>query len=134
MLGGVKKTFCFQKFVDNTQQCFAFTTQLNFAANNLDFHWRWRWWNQIQATFLNLFYFTNNKITTYLPLPASSSIKPTFSLEFSSLYEFSCLFHSSTFAVDSWRAEVNRALLFFSVVSSTSHFFAFAELQRKSVN
>jgi hypothetical protein len=21
------------------------------------FHWRWRWWDQLQATFLNLFYF-----------------------------------------------------------------------------
>ena len=26
-------------------------------ANNLNFYWRWRWWDQIQAIFLNLFYF-----------------------------------------------------------------------------
>ena len=44
-------------FADNTQQCFAFTPQANFSAHNLNFHWRW--WNQIQATFLksSLLYF-----------------------------------------------------------------------------
>ena len=35
--------FFFQKFLDNTKQCFAFTTRVNFPANNLNFHWRWRW-------------------------------------------------------------------------------------------
>ena len=25
--------------------------QVNFPVNNLNFHWRWRWWDQIQATF-----------------------------------------------------------------------------------
>ena len=29
------QTSCFQKFVDNAQQCFAFTIQANFPANNL---------------------------------------------------------------------------------------------------
>ena len=29
-------------FVDITQQCFAFTPQVNFPANNLNFHWRCR--------------------------------------------------------------------------------------------
>ncbi len=61
------------------------------------------------------------------PLPASSSISPTLSLVFSSLYECSCRFHSSTLAVDSCSADVSRALLFFSVESSTSHFLALAE-------
>ena len=28
-----------------------------FPPTNLNFHWRWRWWNQIQAIFSNLFYF-----------------------------------------------------------------------------
>ena len=32
--------------------------QRNIPAHNLNFHWRWRWWDQIQATFQNLFYFT----------------------------------------------------------------------------
>ena len=64
-----------------------------------------------------------------LPRPASSSMRPTLSRVFSSLYECSCRFHSSTFAVDSCSADVSRALLFFNVASSTSHFFAFAELK-----
>ena len=57
MLGKCQQTFCFQKFVDITQQCFALLPQVNFTANNLNFHWRWRWWDRIQAIFLNLFYF-----------------------------------------------------------------------------
>ena len=28
------------------------------TANNLNFYWRWRWWNRIPAIFLNHFYFT----------------------------------------------------------------------------
>ena len=32
-------------------QIIAFTHQANFPAHNLNFHWRWRWWDQIQATF-----------------------------------------------------------------------------------
>jgi hypothetical protein len=30
--------FSFQEFVDNTQQCFAFTPQANFPAHDLNFH------------------------------------------------------------------------------------------------
>ena len=44
--------------VDNAQQCLAFTPQANFPTHNLNFHWRWRWWDRIQDTFWNLFYFT----------------------------------------------------------------------------
>ena len=29
----------------------AFTPQANFPAHILNFHWRWRWWDQIQAPF-----------------------------------------------------------------------------------
>ena len=29
------ETFCYQKFVYNTQECFAFTPQANFPAHNL---------------------------------------------------------------------------------------------------
>ena len=51
----VMSTNCLSlKFVDNAQQCFALTTQANFPANNLNFHWRWRWLDQIQATFSTL--------------------------------------------------------------------------------
>ena len=37
--GRCQQTFCPTKFVDNTQQCFAFTSQANFpAAHNLNFY------------------------------------------------------------------------------------------------
>ena len=42
------------------QQCIALLPQVNFPANNLNFPWRWRWWDQIQAIFLNLFYWQIN--------------------------------------------------------------------------
>ena len=64
--------FFFQKFVDNDQQCFAFIPQANFTAHNLNFHWRWRWWDEIQTIFLNLFYFNLN-----LTASALRSDKPT---------------------------------------------------------
>ena len=38
--GWLQQTFCFQKFVDNAQPCFAFTTQVNFPSHNLNFHWK----------------------------------------------------------------------------------------------
>ena len=57
MLGIVKKTFENKTFVGIIQQCFALLPQVNFPANNLNFHWRWRWWDRIHAIFLNLFYF-----------------------------------------------------------------------------
>ena len=47
----ILKTFCYQKFVHNTQQCFACTPQANFPAHNLNFHRRWRWWDWNHATF-----------------------------------------------------------------------------------
>ena len=56
-----QQTFCFQKFVDNIQQCFAFAPQANFPDQNLHFHWRWRWWDWIQDIFLDLFYFNDIK-------------------------------------------------------------------------
>ena len=56
LLGVVNKLLK-KKFVDNTKQSFALLPQLNFPTNNLNFHWRWRWWDQIQAIFLNLLYF-----------------------------------------------------------------------------
>ena len=44
-----------KKFVHITQQGFAVLPQVNFPANSLNF--QWRWCDQIQAIFLNLFYF-----------------------------------------------------------------------------
>ena len=54
MLGDVNKKICFRKFVDN-----ALLPQANFPTHNLNFHWRRRWWDWIQAIFLNFFYFTH---------------------------------------------------------------------------
>ena len=45
-----------------TQQCFSLLLQVYFPDNNLNFHWRWRWWDQIQAIFLNLYYFISAKM------------------------------------------------------------------------
>ena len=56
--GHCQQTLLNKKFVDNAQQCFAFTPQANFPAHNLNFHWRWRWWVWIQAIFQSLFYST----------------------------------------------------------------------------
>ena len=41
-----------KKFVD-------LLPQVNFPANNLNFLWRWRWWDRIQAIFLIFFYFNS---------------------------------------------------------------------------
>ena len=54
---GCQQTFENKMFVDITQQCFVFIPQVNFPADNLNFHWRWRRWDRIQAIFLYLFYF-----------------------------------------------------------------------------
>ena len=53
-----------KKFVD--MQCFGLLPQVDFAANDLNFHWRWRWLDQIQAIFLNLFYFISLKSLKWL--------------------------------------------------------------------
>ena len=58
--GHCQQTFENKKFVAITQQCFALLPQVNFPTNNLNFQWRWRWWDRIQAIYLNLFYFTKN--------------------------------------------------------------------------
>lgn len=52
------------------------------------------------------------------------------SRRFSSLYVCNWRFHSSTLAVDSCSALVNRILLLFSVANSISHFLALAQLQK----
>ena len=36
--GRCQHTFCTKEFVDNAQQCFAFTPRANFPARNLNFH------------------------------------------------------------------------------------------------
>ena len=56
--GRCQHTFENKKSADITQHCFALLPQKNFSAKNLNFHWRWKWCDRIQAIFLNLFYFT----------------------------------------------------------------------------
>ena len=48
-------------FSDVTQQCFALLPWVNFPSNNLNFHWRWRSWDRIQAVFSNIFEFTKDR-------------------------------------------------------------------------
>ena len=50
-----QQTFCFQKFVDNVQQCFDLSPQVNFPSHYLNSNWKW--WDWIHAIFLNLLYF-----------------------------------------------------------------------------
>ena len=57
--------WCQQTFEN---KCFAFTPQANFPAHNLNFHWRWRWWDRIQAIFLNIFYFKIDYIQPNEPI------------------------------------------------------------------
>ena len=37
---------------------FCLITSCKLSANNLNFHWKLRWWDWIQAIFFNIFYFT----------------------------------------------------------------------------
>ena len=55
-------------------KCFALLPQVNFKANNLNFHWKWRWWDWIQAIFLTLFYISGSSIENneYQPLVSSN--------------------------------------------------------------
>ena len=49
-------------------------------VSNLNFHWRWRWWDRIQVTFLNLFYFIQQTFSS-----SDSSIQSFFFLSPTSL-------------------------------------------------
>ena len=67
LLGDVNKLFSFQKFVDNAQQRFAITPQANFPAHNLNFHWKWRCWDWIQATsWFSYKYYKHIQTTNFL--------------------------------------------------------------------
>ena len=71
--GHCQQTFEYKKFIDINQQCFALFPQVNFPTNNLNFHLSWSWWYQIQAIFLNLFYF---KWKINLPKRFKKSVSP----------------------------------------------------------
>ena len=58
LLGVVNKLFVFKSLLTSPSNVLLYPfSQVNFPANNLNFHWRWRWWDRIQAIFSNLFYF-----------------------------------------------------------------------------
>ena len=62
---GVKSKHCWalstnfwkQKICWHHPAMFCCITSSKLPAINLNFHWRWGWWDWIQAIFLNLFYF-----------------------------------------------------------------------------
>ena len=57
-IAGCHQTFFFKSLL---------TTPANFPAHNLNYHWRW--WDWIQATFQNLFYFMQEE--NHLPVYVS---------------------------------------------------------------
>ena len=59
LAGRCQQNFENKKFVDISQKCFALLPPVTFPAHNLNFHWRW--WDRIQAIFLNLFYFKRTR-------------------------------------------------------------------------
>ena len=54
----LSKNFWKQKNCWHHPAMFCLITSSKLSRHNLNFHWRWMWWDQIQAIFLNLFYFT----------------------------------------------------------------------------
>ena len=54
--------FLFSKVCWQGLAMFCLYTSYKLFANNLNFHWRWRWWDRIQAIFWNLFYFKNEPL------------------------------------------------------------------------
>ena len=51
--------FLYSKFCWQQPAVFCLYT---FPAHNLNFQWRWRWWDRIQAIFLNLFHFKPKQV------------------------------------------------------------------------
>ena len=94
--------FVSKKIVDITQQCFALFPQVNFHTQNLNFHWIWRWWDQIQAIFLNLFYFTIHlQVTLQQATWKITKYKRTFLLNWIFLHIFDVsIFFSSFFSMN----------------------------------
>ena len=49
--------FLFSKICWQHPAMFALLPQVIFPAYNLNFHWRWRWWDRIKTFFVNFFFF-----------------------------------------------------------------------------
>ena len=58
LLGVVKKHLKTKSLLTSPSNVLPF----HFPVDNLNCHWRWRWWDRIQAIFLNLFYFTQYSV------------------------------------------------------------------------
>ena len=50
-------TFLFSKVCWQHPAMFRFVTSSKLFSHDLNFHWRWKWWDWIQTIFLNIFYF-----------------------------------------------------------------------------
>ena len=48
----------FSKVCWHHPSMFCLITFSKLSPNNLNFHWRWRWWDRFNAISLNLYYFT----------------------------------------------------------------------------
>ena len=68
LLGNVNKLLKPKSLLTSPSNVLPYLPWVNFPANNLNFPWRWMWWDPIQATFLNLFYFTFQR-----PCPAMAA-------------------------------------------------------------
>ena len=51
----IPSPFTFSEHSNYGREILPYLPQVNFSANNLNFHWMW--WDWIKAIFLNLFYF-----------------------------------------------------------------------------
>ena len=58
LLGIVNKLWK-QKVCWHHPAIFRLITSSKLSRHDMNFKWRWRWWDQIQTTFLNLFYYCN---------------------------------------------------------------------------
>ena len=73
----VKAKHCWSLATNFWKQNFCWHHPAMFCLITLNnFHWRWRWWDPIQATFLNIFYFNGTKLKILSkitpPLPKSA--------------------------------------------------------------
>ena len=55
LLGNVNKHLKTKSLLTSPSNVFALLPQVNSPANNLNFHWRWGWWDRIQAYLLKSF-------------------------------------------------------------------------------
>ena len=59
LMGFVNKLLKTKRLLTSPSYVLPSLPQVNFPAHNLNFHWKWRWWDWIQTTISNNFYFTD---------------------------------------------------------------------------